>query len=720
MSKLFAQVISVLGIKHDRASPFHPQSQGALERWHQTLKAMMKKYCHETGKCWDEGLPFLMLAARESVQESLGFSPAELVFGHTVRGPLRAFREGLLAKANSPVTNVLDFVAGFRERLHKARQIASSFLSKAQGKMKAWFDRKAVQRDFAVGQKVLVLLPLQNSAFQAKFSGPYEVDKKISETDYVILTPDRRKKTRVCHVNMLKPYLSRAEADVNVCPAVVASVVAAPSLYSPESDGLRVKSPVSRLQNSDILNDLPGYLNHLRPQARADIISLIKDNADLFSDNPTRTTAFSHDVVVKDDHPPIKQHAYRVNPTKRALLKKEVDYLLENGLAIPSNSAWSSPCILVPKKDGSQRFCTDFRKVNNITQPDSFPLPRMEDCVDRVGAAKFVTKLDLLKGYWQVALSPRASEISAFVTPDGLYQYTVMPFGLRNAPATFQRMMNSVLRGVNNCETYLDDVLAFNDTWLEHINTLKQIFQRLGEANLTLNLSKCEFGCATVTYLGKQVGQGQVRAVDAKVQAVLDFPVPKTRRELRRFLGMAGYYRGFCKNFAAVTAPLTSLTSIKRVYNWSPACQLAFESCKALLCSTPVLAAPDFTKPFKLEVDASACGAGGVLLQEDHQGIDHPICYYSKKFNSAQGNYSTVEKEALALLLSLQFFEVYVGSSQLPIVVYTDHNPLVFLKQMQNSNQRLMRWSLMLQDFEVDIRHKKGLDNVLADALSRV
>lgn len=567
-----------------------------------------------------------------------------------------------------------------------------------------------------------ISLPLPSSSLQAKFSGPYVIEKKLSETDYVVSTPDRRKKTRVCHVNMIKPYVTRSDRDAPVAsPVPVASCVnVMPSLYSPEKDGLQSKgSGGSTLQNSEFLKNLCYHLQHLDPVARGDVANLITTFPTLFSDTPTQTTVLSHDVDV-GDNAPIKQHAYRVNPTKRALFKKEVDYLLDNGLAVPSCSSWSSPCILVPKACGGQRFCTDYRKVNSVTKSDSFPLPLVEDLVDRVGAAKFVTKLDLLKGYWQVPLTARASDISAFVTPDGLYQYTVMPFGLRNAPATFQRLMRRVLGGVPNVEIYLDDCVLYSDSWSSHMHTLEMVFSRLAAANLTLNLSKCAFAQATVTYLGREVGQGKVRALDSKVRAIIDYPVPSSRRSLRRFLGMSGYYRAFCKNFADVVAPLTSLTSLKKPYVWSPACQHAFESCKALLCSTPVLAAPDFQRPFKLDVDASGCGAGAVLLQEDDSGTDHPICYFSKKFNSAQSNYSTIEQETLSLLLALQFFEVYVGSSPLPVKIYTDHNPLVFLKQMRNSNQRLMRWSLLVQDFNLDICHKKGADNVLADALSRV
>ncbi len=719
MSRLFNQILSQLHIQHVVSSAYHPESQGALERFHQTLKTMLKTYCTESEKEWDVGLPLLLFALRETVQESLGFSPAELVFGHTVRGPLKLLKENWLSDVKSSC-NLLDYVSSFRERLHKARDLAQSALSNAQIKMKKCFDKDAVSRSFEKGDQVLVLLPLPGSALQAKFSGPYVVDRKLSDTDYIICTPDRQRKTRVCHINMLKRYVARGkgeESKSSVVPVASSAMV----LPTTNDDGLCLRSmPASgvRLNNSEVLLDLNSHLLHLTEDQKADIVLLIQSFLGLFSDVPTQTKAIKHDIEV-NEHSPIKQNAYRVNPAKRKVIESEVKYLMENGLAVPSSSAWSSPCLLVPKPDGSHRFCTDYRKVNAITKPDSFPLPLMEDCVDDVGSARFVTKLDLLKGYWQVPLTERAAEISAFVTPDNFLNYTVMAFGLRNAPATFQRLMNTILGDVANCKAYLDDIVVFSSSWREHVNTLFTVFTRLFNASLTLNLAKCEFAKATVTYLGKQVGQGQVRPVAQKVQAIVDFPVPQTKRELRRFLGMAGYYRAFCRNFSDVVLPLTNLLRSSQKFVWSDECQHAFKSVKALLCSAPVLSAPDYLRGFKIEVDASASGAGAVLLQDDDDGVEHPVAYFSKKFLSHQKNYSTIEKEALALLLSLQHFEVYVGSSSIPVLIFTDHNPLIFLSRMRNANQRLMRWSLFIQDFNLEICYKKGKDNVLADALSR-
>ena len=225
-----------------------------------------------------------------------------------------------------------------------------------------------------------------------------------------------------------------------------------------------------------------------------------------------------------------------------------------------------------------------------------------------------------------------------------------MPFGLRNAPATFQRLMNIVVDGLIGCAVYLDDVVVFSDTWEDHLQRITALFDRLVWAQLTVNLAKCVFARATVTYLGKVVGQGEVRPVEAKLETIKNFPPPVTKKDLMRFLGMVGYYRSFCKNFSSVVAPLTDLLKSKVKFVWSERAQYAFDNIKALLCSSPVLTAPQFDKPFTLQVDASHVGAGAVLLQAEVTGVERPVGFFSKKFNSYQLNYSVIEKEALALI----------------------------------------------------------------------
>ena len=236
-------------------------------------------------------------------------------------------------------------------------------------------------------------------------------------------------------------------------------------------------------------------------------------------------------------------------------------------------------------------------------------------------------------------LTDRAREVSAFVISKGLFEYNVMPFGMKNAPATFQRLINKVIQGLEGVVAYIDDLIIFSDTWEDHLYKLEELFKKLAEAKLTMNLSKSEFGKAKVIYLGYVVGQGNIAPVEAKVKAIIEIPVPSSKKALMRFLGMAGYYRKFCKNFSVVALPLTNLLKKKVNFIWSEACNDAFNNLKAILWSAPILKAPDFNKEFKLAVDASDYGAGAVLMQCNDDSIEFPVCYYSKKFNVHQVNY---------------------------------------------------------------------------------
>ena len=706
MSGLFQQVMDELGIKQYRSSAYHPESQGALERFHQTLKNMIRSYCFDTNRDWDEGVHLLLFAVRESVQESLGFSPFELVFGHSVRGPLKLFKEKLLSHDDVSL-NLLQYVSDFRTKLSNACEMAKANLKSAQNSMKNRYDQNSVSRTFKPGDKVLALLPVPGRPLQARYFGPYIVDKKMSDLNYVLQTPDRRKQKQLCHINMLKPYYTRKGDNVKPVQTIVTDPAENDCNFDENFD---VHSGTAKLNNSEILRNIDSKLAHLTQSQQQDLKELFSEYKQLFSDVPSRTDTIIHDVDVGDAQP-IKQHPYRLNLQKEEYLKNEVQYLLDNDFVEPSQSNWSSPCLLVPKPDQSYRMCTDFRKLNSVTKTDTFPIPRIDDCIDKVGKAKYVTKIDLLKGFYQVPLTERAKELSAFVTPSGLYQYKVM---------AFQRLINSVTSGIDGCDAYIDDAIIYSDTWEEHLSTIRQFYDRLSEAKLTINLSKSEFACATVTFLGHVVGQGQIKPFDSKVCAIDDFPRPENKKQLMRFLGMAGYYRKFCPNFSTISEPLTQLLKKTRKFVWSDDCEKSFVKLKAILKSSPVLQAPDFYSQFKLAVDASDVAAGAVLLQEGSDGIDHQICYFSRKFNKNQRNYSTVEKECLALILALQHFEVYVTSSSFPIIVYSDHNPLVFLHKLRSKNQRLLRWSLMLQEFNIIVKHIRGKDNLIADCLSRL
>jgi len=373
----------------------------------------------------------------------------------------------------------------FKERMLNVVSVAKSNLAGAQSRMKVWYDSKARSREFKPGDQVLAILPVPGNALHTRYSGPYVVERKVNALDYVILTPGRRKSRRLCHINMLKPYY---QSDVK--PVAIAATECVEtdrtSYVNKEIDDFcpNVHSATPKLDNSNVLRNLNEKLEHLPVSEQNEISSLMREYSALFKDTPGRTSVTVHDVDVGDARP-IKQHPYRMNPVKSRMAQHEIDYMLENNIIEISQSEWSSPVLLVPKPDGvSQRFVIDYRMVNSVSKTDSFPIPRIDDCIDRIGNACYVSKYDLLKGYWQVPLTDRAKEISAFVVADNLYQCVVMPFGMKNAPSTFQRMMNNLTRSLTGCVVYVDDVVIYSDTFQEHLERTRAFFDKILKAGL--------------------------------------------------------------------------------------------------------------------------------------------------------------------------------------------------------------------------------------------
>ena len=595
------------------------------------------------------------------------------MFAHRVRGPLRLVKDSWSCGPEES-KNLLSYVQEFKTRVRETWEIARQNLESAQGRMKKWYDRNTRERRFEVGDEVLVLLPVQGQPLSAKFCGPYVIERKIGVTDYLVRTPDRRKKYQLCHINMLKPYHRRESSPTP------ATVVRTAAVVTPVEDGdVECEFWDCRwMENGEAEATLRAKLSHLPHNQSSQLMSLLSSCPEVFSNIPGRTSWAEHDVCV-GDAAPIKSPPYRVSPRHADALRKELDYMLDLGIISPCASPWSSPVTLQPKSDGGIRFCIDYRKVNAVTTTDTYPLPHLEDCVDRIGSAHFITKLDLKQGFWQLPLTERAKEISCFVVGGQTYKCHVMPYGMKNAPATFQRLMNKVVQGMSNCVVYLDDVVVYTSDWDTHMSELGTLFSRLSAAHLVVNLKKCAFVSAQVQYLGYVVGHGQVRPPDSKIKAISNFPPPQNRRELRRFLGCIGYYRRFLRNFATLMTPLTELLRKDKAFQWSDECETSFILAKQTLSNFPVMVAPDFEKTFSLSVDASGVGAGAVLLQEDDQGVEHPVCYFSKKFSPAQRNYSVIEKELLALILALQHFSVYIPPFGPSVKVYTDHHPLKYL-----------------------------------------
>jgi hypothetical protein len=425
--------------------------------------------------------------------------------------------------------------------------------------------------------------------------------------------------------------------------------------------------------------------------------------------------AIEHEIQLISDSTLPNICMYRNSVLENEEIKKQVTELLDTGVIKPSSSPCGSPIVLVPKKDGGWRMCIDYRALNKITVKNRYPLPRIDDLLDQLRHATIFTKLDLKSGYHQVPIRKEDSWKTAFKTRQGLFEWLVMPFGLCNAPATFMRLMNDVLRPFIDhfVIVYLDDILIYSCSLEEHLVHVQQVFAVLEEHHLRLNRKKCEFGKKTLIYLGFIVGGGELQVDPAKVQVITEWPRPRTVTDVRSFMGACQYLRKFIQNFSLLASPLHSLTKANQAFVWTKAHEDTFQLLKRKISEAPVLALPDLQKPFEIEGDASGYAMGAILMQGGR-----PVAYHSEMFQGAAKNYPTYDKELLALHQAVKHWRVYLLGKE--TVVHTDHQPLQYLQSQARLQQaRHMKWMTYLQQFHLVIKYKKGSHNKLAYMLSR-
>lgn len=416
---------------------------------------------------------------------------------------------------------------------------------------------------------------------------------------------------------------------------------------------------------------------------------------------------------------PIKQRYYPVSPAVQTIINQELDKMLKEGVVERSSSPWSSPVVLVRKSDGSHRFCVDFRKLNAVTKRDAYPLPYVRHILDKLRDARYLSSLDLKSAYWQVKVAAEDREKTAFTVPGrGLFHFVRMPFGLHNAPATWQRLIDSVLGPELEPKVfvYLDDIVVVTQEFQDHMETLNLVMKRLCDAGLTLNWDKAQICRPELRYLGYVIDRDGLHVDPDKVKAILDFPQPRTVRQVRRFLGLASWYRRFVPHFASASAPLSDLLKKNKKWSWTDDQEKAFRELKDVLVSAPVLTCPDFSRPFILQTDSSSIGLGAILSQVFEDG-EKPIAYASRSLTKNERNFSVTEQECLAVLWAVEKFRPYLEGMEFTVI--TDHHSLTWLLNLKDPQGRLARWSLRLQQYAFNIQHRPGTQNAAADALSR-
>ena len=448
---------------------------------------------------------------------------------------------------------------------------------------------------------------------------------------------------------------------------------------------------------------------------RGKLKELVDEFKDVFPDTLPKGRLPKRDIMHKirteEGAKPPSRPPYRLGPVEQDKMEEQVKDLLAQGFIRPSASPYGVPILFVPKKDGRWRMCIDYRALNKQTVKDQFPLPRIDSLLERLGQATVFTELDLASGYHQIAMEETSIQKTAFCTNFGHFEFLVMPFGLRNAPGTFQRLMNKVF--TDNLgkfiAVYLDDILIFSRNMEEHWKHLRWALDRLREAKLYGRLHKCEFLKDQVEFLGFEVSPRGIQALPGKVRAIIDWPRPKGVHDVRSFLGLASYYRRFVRGFSEMARPLTALTRAGVDWEWSTAQHQAFNRLKLALTTAPVLKLPDFGKQFIVTTNASDVAVGAILEQDFGNGLQ-PVAFASRKLNDAEMRYSAYERELLGIVWALAQWKHYCRGPH-AVIIQTDHAPLCHLPNQASVNSRVWKWISILQGYNLEIRHIPGKRN---------
>ena len=692
-SKQFQTWLRKKGITHSKATPYHPQGNGMVERLHRTLGAVIAKTMEVKGN-WAKVVPLALYFIRCTPSASTGVSPFLVTHGWEPRTPLKVLYESWVQEELGMI-DLSEWIAENQERVEVARDKATANALTSTEKRQEKWDKQAVRRTFQIGDKVWVRRPGLDHKLCESWVGPGTVVKVNSQVSYKVQTPDRLIPT--VHVQQMKAAHSQDKVR-------------------------RVTSMLEEDSQTDDITDRYAEANireqQLQETQKAQLQQVLETYSEVLNKEPGLTSLVRFEIDTGDADP-IHQHPYNTPMTLKASVDREIDWLLDRQFIRPSSSPWASPMVTVKKADGSARLCVDFRKINGLTRQTPFYMPRVEEVLEGVGRAHFISKLDLSKGYYQVQLAEQAIPKTAFTSHRGVFEFTRMPFGVRNAPACFQELMQRVLKDQRAWATaYMDDVVVYSTTWKDHLTHIASVLEALKQAGLTANPDKCRWGGRAIEFLGHWIGAGSMTIPSHKIEALLNYTRPQTKRGLRAFIGSVSFYRRYIHQLAQHTAILTPMTAKQAPHrlDWTAEGEEAFRCICHFFCNIPVLCIPELHDVVSIVTDASGRGIGGVL-QVERGGDWQPAAYYSRQLRGAEYRYSATELEALALVETVSHFGHYLYGKTFK--AFTDHKPLEQLVSSTRLNPRLARMSFKLQHWMVAIVYLPGELNTLADALSR-
>ncbi|XP_054727437.1 uncharacterized protein LOC129237061 [Anastrepha obliqua] len=521
---------------------------------------------------------------------------------------------------------------------------------------------------------------------------------------------------------------SKSYASVTTQPVIGSDIHPAATMPKHSGDELHQSKPNSY----SIPSELPDIFN-IDISRKADDVDigpkLGKHQRDVLK-RLIDDTYFSNSVKAEPSNYEMKIHLTsdvpfhcaprRLSYAERSQVQAIIDELRQDGIIRPSNSPYASAIVLVRKKNGKIRLCVDYRALNKLTVRDNYPLPLIDDCIDYLENKKFLSVLDLKSGFYQVQMAPESIKLTAFVTPNGQYEYLKMPFGLKNSPAVFQRFINNVFRDMiddRKIIIYMDDILVATEKFKEHENLLQAVLERLALRDLELNLNKCKFGYEEIDYLGYTVTHTGIRPNDSHIKSIQNFPIPTNPKQLQSCIGLFSYFRRFEPSFSQIAKPLQNLLRRNSAFSFDEKCLDAFNELKSRLVKGPVLAIYSPERETELHCDASSIGFGSVLLQRQDDKKFHPVSYFSKTASSAEAKYHSFELEALSIIYALRRFRPYLEG--IPFTIVTDCNSLTMTLEKKQLNPRIARWALEFENYNYKIKHRRGASMGHVDALSR-
>ena len=707
---------------------------------------MLRKLVENQQKAWHRFLPALLYACRDVPNCSTGFSPFELLFGRRPRGPLDLVAQAWTGRMNTEDKVSCKYIFELQNFFEEASKTVKMNLEDAERTNKKYRDRNARERKFKKGDEVLLLLPDDTSKLLMGWKGPYTIMEE--KNNNYILEIDGKKK--VVHANLLKKFFRRnadslqtstgqkeqneaLETTEELLQQTVAKEIGnheivgnefvpnehqvgyIASVLAPDEDDEEI-SVKTLSRTEETLSDAKLDEN-LNEKMKTEMRQVLEKTRNVYKTEPGQYKGdIEHNINLTSNVPTHKRQ-YPLPFSSQEILKREVDYMESIGVIEKANSPYSAPVVLVSKPDGSTRVCVDYRDLNKITVFDAEPIPDIEELFTKLAGKRYFTKVDLSKGYWQIPVKKEDRPKTAFQTPKGLYQWVRMPFGLVSAPATFERMMRQLelerFSGLN----FFDDILIASASWEQHLADVEGMIKCIHENGLTIRPSKIYAGFQELEFLGHMVGKGKMRPEKSKIDKILNVPKPKTKKQVRALMGLLGYYRKYIPGYSIKTTPITDqLKGDKKSIEWTDECEAALEEIQKMMSQKPVLVLPDLGKKFTVRTDASGSGIGGVLLQE-FNGTLHPVSYVSRKLLDRETRYSTIERECLAIVWTLQKLGRYLWGQK--FVLQTDHKPLTFINTAIYKNNRILKWSLVLQTYKFEVKEIRGCDNVFADLLSR-